>query len=186
MPYELIVENGGKPDFVNYDKVYEGNATDLNGNLGEKLESLFEKFNIDRPEDFKGHSLSVSDVVVSENKACYVDVIGFRYLEDFIPLEVKQSQFYDDLPKRLSDISEGKVSPLQDNLLKVGNDALKLNVPPYIMRKLFSEVMMSVFRNWLIHTRRCMTVRTPRSITKSPSLQNICHRENQKCNANKT
>lgn len=135
MPYDFITKNGGKPDFNNYDKVYEGNAADLSGNLGEKLESLFEKFNLYRPEDFKGHSLSVSDVVVLEDKACYVDVVGFRYLEDFIPLEVKQSRFYDELPKRLSDIAEGKVSPLQDNLLKVGNDALRLNVPPYIMRE---------------------------------------------------
>lgn len=135
MPYEFVEKSGKKPEFANYDKVYEGNAADLSGNLGEKLESLFEKFNHDRPEDFEGHSLSVSDVVVLEDKACYVDVIGFRYLEDFIPLEVKQSRFYDELPKRLSDIAEGKVSPLQDNLLKVGNDALKLNVPPYIMRE---------------------------------------------------
>lgn len=83
----------------------------------------------------KGHSLSVSDVVVLEDKAYYVDDVGFKPLEDFIPLEVKQSRFYDELPKRLSYIAEGKVSPLQDNLLKVGNDALRLNVPPYIMRE---------------------------------------------------
>lgn len=133
--YADIAKAGKKPDFANYEKVYEGNAADLNGNLGEKMESLFEKFNLERPEDFKGHSLSVSDVVVLEDKACYVDVIGFRYLEDFVPLEVKQSRFLSDLPKRLSDIADGKVPPLQDNLLKVSNDALKLNVPTYIMRE---------------------------------------------------
>lgn len=135
MPYEFVGKSGKKPEFANYDKVYEGNAADLSGNLGEKLESLFEKFNLDRPEDFKGHSLSVSDVVVLEDKAYYVDDVGFKPLEDFIPLEVKQSRFYDELPKRLSDIAEGRVSPLQDNLLKVGNDALRLNVPPYVMRE---------------------------------------------------
>ncbi len=134
-PYEDITKAGKKPDFANYEKVYEGNAADLSGNLGEKLESLFEKFNHDRPEDFKGHSLSVSDVVVLEDNAYYVDDVGFKPLEDFIPLEVKQSRFYDELPKRLSDIAEGRVSPLQDNLLKVGNDALRLNVTPYIMRE---------------------------------------------------
>lgn len=114
--------------------MYEGKAADLSGNLGEKLEALFEKFNHDRPEDFNGHSLSVSDVVVLEDKACYADAVGFRYLEDFVPLEVKQSRFLSDLPKRLSDIADGRVPPLQDNLLKVGNDALKLNVPPATMR----------------------------------------------------
>lgn len=135
MPYEFVGKSGKKPEFANYDKVYEGNAADLSGTVGSKLESLFEKFNLDRPEDFKGHSLSVSDVVVLEDKAYYVDDVGFKPLEDFIPLEVKQSRFYDELPKRLSDIAEGRVSPLQDNLLKVGNDALRLNVPPYVMRE---------------------------------------------------
>ncbi len=135
MPYDFITKNGGKPDFNNYDKVYEGYAVDLSGTVVSKLESLFEKFNLDRPEDFKGHSLSVSDVVVLGDTAYYVDDVGFKPLDDFIPLEVKQSHFYDELPKRLSDIAEGKVSPLQDNLLKVGNDALKLNVPPYVMRE---------------------------------------------------
>ena len=134
-PLESLAKRGGKPDFANYDKVYEGNAANLSGDLGEKLESLYEKFNLDRPEDFKGHSLSVSDVVVLEDKAYYVDDVGFKPLEDFVPLEVKQSRFYDELPKRLSDIAEGKIHPLQDNLLKVGNDALKLNVPPAVMRE---------------------------------------------------
>ncbi len=133
-PYEYITKAGKKPDFNNYEKVYEGKSADLSGNLGEKLEQLFEKFNFDRPQDFKGHSLSVSDVVVLEDKAYYVDDVGFKPLEDFIPLELKQSRFYDELPKRLSDIAEGKISPLQDNLLKVGNDALKLNIPPATMR----------------------------------------------------
>lgn len=135
VPYELITKNGGKPDFNNYGKVYEGNAAEFDGELGERLDAIYEKFNLDHPEDFKGHSLSVSDVVVLDDKAYYVDDVGFKPLEDFIPLEVKQSRFYDELPKRLSDIAEGKVSPLQDNLLKVGNDALRLNVPPYIMRE---------------------------------------------------
>lgn len=57
------------------------------------------------------------------------------FLTFFIPFEVKQSRFYDELPKRLSDIVDCKISPLQDNLLKVGNDALKLNVPPAVMRE---------------------------------------------------
>ena len=135
MPYEFITKNGGKPDFANYDKVYEGNAAEFNGELGERLEAIYQKFNLDHPEDYKGRSLSVSDVVVLEDKAYYVDDVGYKPLEDFIPLEVKQSHFYNELPKRLSDIAEGKIHPLQDNLLKVGNDALKLNVPPAVMRE---------------------------------------------------
>ncbi len=73
--------------------------------------------------------------MVLDDKAYYVDDVGFKPLEDFVPLQVKQSRFYNELPQRLSDIAEGKVSPLQDNLLKIGNDALKLNVPPAVMRE---------------------------------------------------
>ena len=54
---------------------------------GETLETIYECFNIHRPEDFTGHSLSVSDVVVleseTEKKAFYVDSSGFSELKDF-------------------------------------------------------------------------------------------------------
>jgi len=36
--------------------------------LGETLEDIYRRFNIDHPEDFRGHSLSVSDVVVLHDK----------------------------------------------------------------------------------------------------------------------
>ena len=35
----------------------------------------------------------------------------------------------------MSDIAEGNISPIQDNLIKVGNDALKLNISPAIIRE---------------------------------------------------
>lgn len=54
---------------------------------GETLEKIYERFNIHRPEDFTGHSLSVSDVVVleseTEKKVFYVDSFGFSELKDF-------------------------------------------------------------------------------------------------------
>ena len=75
----------GKPDFSNYNKVYEGYISSVKGGTAEKLEALYEQFNIQRPEDFKVHSLSVSDVVVLDNKAYYVDTVGFKPLEQFVP-----------------------------------------------------------------------------------------------------
>jgi len=55
----------------------------------ETLEGIFQKFNNDRPEDFAGHSLSVSDVVVlrkdGEKTAHYVDSSGFAELSSFTP-----------------------------------------------------------------------------------------------------
>jgi hypothetical protein len=53
----------------------------------DTLEAIYERFNIQRPADFTGHSLSVSDVVVLNDgksiKACYVNSIGFAELPDF-------------------------------------------------------------------------------------------------------
>ena len=52
------------------------------------LNDIFERFNINRPNDFHGHSLSVSDVIVinrtTETKAFYVDSFGFEELPDFV------------------------------------------------------------------------------------------------------
>lgn len=56
--------------------------------MEDTLNSLYEKFNINHPQDFTGHSLSVSDVVVmrknGESKAYYVDFFGFTELPEFI------------------------------------------------------------------------------------------------------
>ncbi|MDE7302686.1 MAG: DUF3849 domain-containing protein, partial [Oscillospiraceae bacterium] len=87
---ERLAELGQKPEFSNYDKVYEGNMSTVNvrgDTVGDKLEAVFVKFNINRPEDFTGHSLSVSDVVVMDDKAYYVDKVGFQPLKEFKPIE---------------------------------------------------------------------------------------------------
>ena len=56
--------------------------------MEDTLNFLYEKFNINHPQDFTGHSLSVSDVVVmrknGESKAYYVDSFGFTELLEFI------------------------------------------------------------------------------------------------------
>ena len=75
-PLEEVQGKGLAVDPANYEKVYTAPLTP-----GMGLERIFEKFNIDRPEDFKGHSLSVSDVVVlhqnGKDTAHYTDSIGF-------------------------------------------------------------------------------------------------------------
>lgn len=92
---ERLAELGQKPDFSNYDKVYEGDLSAVNARgdtVGDKLEAVFVKFNLERPEDFKGHSLSVSDVVVMDDKAYYVDTVGFQPLKEFKPVTKNISQ----------------------------------------------------------------------------------------------
>jgi len=75
-----------KVDMQNYDKVYSGAMFP-----GENLESIYTRFNVDRPEDFKGHSLSVSDVVVirqnGQETAHYCDSFGFAEVPEFLQPE---------------------------------------------------------------------------------------------------
>ena len=67
-----------KPE--NYELVYSGSLDDFEDS--NKLEAIYTKFNLDRPEDFKGHSLSVSDIIVLNNEANYVDTYGFVDVSD--------------------------------------------------------------------------------------------------------
>lgn len=75
-PLDELRAKGLSVDPANYEKVYEAALSP-----GMDLEHIFEKFNISRPEDFKGHSLSVSDIVVlhqsGTDTAHYVDRLGF-------------------------------------------------------------------------------------------------------------
>lgn len=59
-----------------YEVVYEGEVRDDKVNV--ILEDLFYTFNVNHPEDFKGHSMSVSDVVYLDGKYYYTDSIGFK------------------------------------------------------------------------------------------------------------
>ena len=45
------------------------------------LDDIYEMFNIHHPEDFRGHSLSVSDIIVKNNEMFYVDSFGFAEIE---------------------------------------------------------------------------------------------------------
>ena len=66
-----------------YDKVYDAKA----GNDDSCLEDIFTKFNLYHPSDFKGHSLSLSDVVVvdkdGKKTAWYCDSFGFKPVAGF-------------------------------------------------------------------------------------------------------
>ena len=76
------------------------------------LEDIYTRFNIERPADFTGHSLSVSDVVVlhrdGKDTAHYVDSIGFGDVPEFlvepVPENVFQSNTPDDPPATKADV----------------------------------------------------------------------------------
>lgn len=76
-----------KPE--NYTLLYVGELSELQKETqGATLEAIFEKFNLDHPEDFRGHSLSVSDIVVlhqnGQNTAHFVDSFGYTEIPDFL------------------------------------------------------------------------------------------------------
>ena len=74
------------PRREHYDPIYTGDLLDA-GKTPEKLESLFQTFNISRPGDFCGHSLSVSDIVALKQDGTvsyhFCDSIGFKELPGF-------------------------------------------------------------------------------------------------------
>lgn len=82
MRLEYIQKSNLSIDIGKYNEIYACSMKD-----GESLEDVFARFNVDRPADFKGHSLSVSDVVsIRENgksTAYFVDSVGFKELPDF-------------------------------------------------------------------------------------------------------
>lgn len=68
-------------DLNDYDEVYSGQFATSSSSSIDVLEELFYKFNVKRPDDFKGHSLSVSDVVELNNSKYYVDALGWKKLD---------------------------------------------------------------------------------------------------------
>ena len=82
-PYDRLTAAGHAVDPANYDLIYSAPLAP-----GTNLEDIFTRFNIDHPKDFKGHSLSVSDVVVlhqnGQDTAHYVDSIGYRQTPEFL------------------------------------------------------------------------------------------------------
>lgn len=70
-----------------YDKVYEGNLEEFEGNLCGLLETMFDRFNNELPEGYTGRSMSVSDVIVitnyGETYVYYCDNIGFTQILGF-------------------------------------------------------------------------------------------------------
>ena len=88
-PYDRLQEAGHAVDRANYELVYTAPlAPDTS------LEDIYTRFNIDHPADFKGHSLSVSDIVVlhqnGRDAAHYVDSIGYREVPEFFKEQAQQ------------------------------------------------------------------------------------------------
>ena len=94
-PLDSIHRNGLSVDPANYELVYTAPLTER-----DSLERIYTRFNIDRPADFTGHSLSVSDIVVlhqdGRDTAHYCDRFGFSQVPEFLQ-EQQRTLTPDDL-----------------------------------------------------------------------------------------
>lgn len=92
-----------------YELMYEGELAEFNGNT--TLEGLFAQFNNDRPDDFFGHSLSVSDVIVisvdGKDTAYFCDSFGFTEMPEFF----RDKELVQEKPEtaKVSDLAVGDI-----------------------------------------------------------------------------
>lgn len=96
--YDRLKKSGHTVRKRRYHRVYSGTLYQ-----GETLDSIYERFNLHHPGDFRGHSLSVSDVIVlhqdNQEKAYYVDAFGFQQVPEFFadnPLKKVEELLEDD------------------------------------------------------------------------------------------
>lgn len=86
MNSEYLQKKGIEPQYENYELVYTGALT-KDGSQVEKLEDLYRIFNVEHPQNFVGHNLSVSDIVALKQAGVvsyhYVDSIGYKELINF-------------------------------------------------------------------------------------------------------
>ena len=122
-----------KPE--NYELIYVGELSELQEKTqGETLEVIYEKFNIDHPEDYRGHSLSVSDIVVlhqnGENSAHFVDSFGFTRLPDFMQTLEGVKEQEEEIDTSGHDVQksepEKKEQQTSDNTLEDGDEIIDL------------------------------------------------------------
>ena len=88
MNSHYLREHGIEPAFDHYEAVYSGSLPS-DGSTEARLDDLYMKFNTAHPQDFTGHSLSVSDIVVLKQQGAvsshYVDSVGFVQFPAFLP-----------------------------------------------------------------------------------------------------
>ena len=103
MNSDYLKSKGIEPQYENYELVYTGALAGGESQI-EKLENLYRVFNVEHPQDFTGHSLSVSDIVALKQAGVvsyhYVDSIGYKELTNFRstdnPLKNAEMQLEDD------------------------------------------------------------------------------------------
>ena len=110
LPYSFI----GSVKENNYNLVYKMEISELINDENEMLENLFRKFNLNKPLDFKGYNLSVSDVIEFNGKYFYVNSIGFVDITN---------EWRDSIIEELEDMLYNKYLPDRDVLMEAKFEA---------------------------------------------------------------
>lgn len=104
---EQLKKDGVQLNHDDYELVYEGEVGEFRGTA--TLEALYTQFNTDHPEDFRGHSLSVSDVIVisvdGKDTAYFCDSFGFTEMPEFF----REKELVQEKPEtaKVSDLAVG-------------------------------------------------------------------------------
>ena len=120
MNSEWLQAHGIEPKYENYELIYTGALTQ-DGSQIDKLEDLYRIFNIEHPQDFTGHSLSISDIVALKQAGVvsyhYVDSIGYKELTNFRNtdnhLKNAEMQMEDDFGMIDGVINNGRKEPVK-------------------------------------------------------------------------
>ena len=153
----------------NYDTVYTGPIVRTQ-NRTATLENLFEIFNRNRPADFTGHSLSVSDIVALKQNGVvsyhYCDSVGFQELPGFMSenyLKAAEMSLEDDYGMIDGIINNGQKPTLSDLEQQVKNgqsislmdlaEAVQQEKKPSVLKKLKEQPPQSASKRKLQKTK---------------------------------
>ena len=141
MNMDYLESKGISVNRENYDLVYTAPLED-----GTNLEDIYTKFNIDHPDDFRGHSLSVSDVVVlhqnGENTSHYVDSFGYREVPEFVQEIAKEKSSI----QQNHDIEKDKAKGRREMTLEEVKDFVKQRFEEQLHNSGIEDVSMYMER----------------------------------------
>ena len=132
---EQLKKDGVQLNHDDYELVYEGEVGEFRGKA--TLEALYTQFNTNHPEDFRGHSLSVSDVIVisvdGKDTAYFCDSFGFTEMPEFF----REKELVQEKSAKVSDLAVGDIimyDGARREVEKISSDRIKmkdLDAPDY-------------------------------------------------------
>ena len=145
-----VQETGLQVNVSDYESKYQGELKP-----GETLDTLYERFNLHRPEDFTGHSLSVSDVIVLESggdkKAFYVDYVGFSEQKDFFEERFERTERQKKIIADFREKTEKYFNPVE------GMNAAEVEerVRKYLMNTTIGQNLLIQIGEVVVYGSRC-------------------------------